>query len=374
MNTLTREELFERVWAEPMSALAPKLGISDVALKKRCQNLGVPTPPRGYWAKLAAGKRVKRPLLPSSWEVPKRTKREPQSAEEVWRFDVPDRDYTVAKYPPAVAATKRALRSARRGNYGVVDVGGEGALRTKVAPHSFERALWLWTELLARLAEAGIAVVENTSSLTDGVQKASIELKEMSGRFTPKKATTALASRAAPNPLDAGSTQEWAPTGVLVFRADTSGSGSARKWQETELRRMEDRLDEVAEGIRQLLKDKHVAHLAYLERQERWEEERRAREAEEARKQHEVARRRKLLRLAGSADRAGQVRRLASEILSRAEVGGQGDVTEFVEWALAYADRLDPVVQILKAIAEGKDPVEPEHEDKYPPEPRRYGW
>jgi len=57
-TTLTREALYERVWAEPMSILAPKLGLSDVGLKKTCTRLRVPTPPRGYWAKLASGQRV----------------------------------------------------------------------------------------------------------------------------------------------------------------------------------------------------------------------------------------------------------------------------------------------------------------------------
>lgn len=374
MHNLGREELYERVWSEPMATLAPKLGISDVALKKRCKKLGIPTPPRGYWAKLEAGKHVKRPPLPTSWEVPKRKKSEPQSAEDVWKFDVPVRDYTVAKYPPVVAATKRALKSAGRGYYGVVDIGGDGALRTKVATHSFDRALWLWTELLAKLAEARITILADASSLTDGVETVIIELKEMTAKFTLKESTSASSStRRTPHPLDYRSTQEWAPTGVLVFRAEASSYSSARKWQETELRRMEDRLDDVAAGIQQLLKNKHVAHLESIERQKRWEEERRAREEEEARQRHEMARRRKLVRLAGSADRAGQVRHLASELLSRASVSRQDEVTKFVEWALAYADRLDPVARILKAIDEGIDPVEPEHEDKYLSEPRRYG-
>jgi hypothetical protein len=52
---LTRDELYERVWAEPMHTLAPRFGISDVALKKTCTRMWVPTPGRGYWAKRNAG-------------------------------------------------------------------------------------------------------------------------------------------------------------------------------------------------------------------------------------------------------------------------------------------------------------------------------
>lgn len=59
----TREELFALVWDRPMIEVAKELGISDVALAKRCRSLQVPTPPRGYWARVRAGQRPKRPPL-----------------------------------------------------------------------------------------------------------------------------------------------------------------------------------------------------------------------------------------------------------------------------------------------------------------------
>jgi hypothetical protein len=53
--TLTREQLYDRVWDEPAYMLAPQLGISDVALAKTCKRLGIPKPSRGYWARLGNG-------------------------------------------------------------------------------------------------------------------------------------------------------------------------------------------------------------------------------------------------------------------------------------------------------------------------------
>jgi hypothetical protein len=64
VTRLTREELYERVWAEPMQTLAPQFGISDVALKKTCTRMRVPTPGRGYWAKKNARVAVRRTPLP----------------------------------------------------------------------------------------------------------------------------------------------------------------------------------------------------------------------------------------------------------------------------------------------------------------------
>jgi hypothetical protein len=53
---ITRRDLYNRVWSTPMSKLARELDISDVGLAKVCRRRNIPRPPRGYWAKLAAGK------------------------------------------------------------------------------------------------------------------------------------------------------------------------------------------------------------------------------------------------------------------------------------------------------------------------------
>lgn len=51
-----------------MSAVAELYGISDVGLKKICKRMNVPTPPRGYWAKVAAGQTPPIPKLPHPQE------------------------------------------------------------------------------------------------------------------------------------------------------------------------------------------------------------------------------------------------------------------------------------------------------------------
>jgi hypothetical protein len=55
---VTREELHQMVWQQPMSRLAEEFGISGNGLAKICDRLNVPYPPRGYWAKKEAGKLV----------------------------------------------------------------------------------------------------------------------------------------------------------------------------------------------------------------------------------------------------------------------------------------------------------------------------
>jgi hypothetical protein len=55
---LTRQELYDLVWSQPMHKLAPRFGISGVALAKTCRRADIPVPERGYWARLQAGKIV----------------------------------------------------------------------------------------------------------------------------------------------------------------------------------------------------------------------------------------------------------------------------------------------------------------------------
>lgn len=80
----TREELYELVWATPVVKLAKTLGVSDVAIAKRCRREGVPVPPRGYWARVAAGQNPSRPSLPPKPErrPPVRTVRKKASVKE----------------------------------------------------------------------------------------------------------------------------------------------------------------------------------------------------------------------------------------------------------------------------------------------------
>ena len=62
---LSRQAPYDLVWSTPVKTLATLFNISDASLRKACQRSQIPLPPAGYWAKLAAGKRVAQPSLPA---------------------------------------------------------------------------------------------------------------------------------------------------------------------------------------------------------------------------------------------------------------------------------------------------------------------
>jgi len=63
---LSREQLYELIWREPMLRVAERLGVSSSYMARVCTELRVPRPPRGYWAQLEFGKAPTKPALPEA--------------------------------------------------------------------------------------------------------------------------------------------------------------------------------------------------------------------------------------------------------------------------------------------------------------------
>jgi AcrR family transcriptional regulator len=67
--TVTRKELYRKVWSQPLGVVAQEVGLSSNALAKICDRLLVPYPSRGHWAKVSVGKDAVKPPLPAAPEI-----------------------------------------------------------------------------------------------------------------------------------------------------------------------------------------------------------------------------------------------------------------------------------------------------------------
>jgi hypothetical protein len=91
-QTVTREQLYEQVWSVPIWTLCQQYGLSDNGLRKICKRLNVPVPPRGYWAKVEAGHKVRKAALPKDAEqsvaqihvAPKPERTEADDKDDAW--------------------------------------------------------------------------------------------------------------------------------------------------------------------------------------------------------------------------------------------------------------------------------------------------
>jgi hypothetical protein len=61
---LTRQELYDLVWENPLSKLAKKYNLSDNGLRKVCKKLDIPLPKNGHWQKIQYNKKVSKEKLP----------------------------------------------------------------------------------------------------------------------------------------------------------------------------------------------------------------------------------------------------------------------------------------------------------------------
>ena len=65
--TLTREQIYELVWAEPVSRLAKRYGLTDYKWRQLCVRMSIPVPREQHWRKLKMGDEVERPRLPAHY-------------------------------------------------------------------------------------------------------------------------------------------------------------------------------------------------------------------------------------------------------------------------------------------------------------------
>jgi len=63
-RSLSREYLYELVWAKPATHIARELAIKPAAVLKACKLLNIPRPTTGHWVKLEHGQSPLRPTLP----------------------------------------------------------------------------------------------------------------------------------------------------------------------------------------------------------------------------------------------------------------------------------------------------------------------
>ncbi|MDX3911649.1 MAG: hypothetical protein QHC67_17855 [Sphingobium sp.] len=110
---VSREELYQLVWSEPMTKIAARFGVSGSYLARICTMLNVPRPERGYWAKLAVGKAPLQPSLPDALPCLRRVREIPQHlfSEPTCRIAIGNRAVKFDKL-----ADPRIIKARRRRN------------------------------------------------------------------------------------------------------------------------------------------------------------------------------------------------------------------------------------------------------------------
>jgi hypothetical protein len=354
--------LYELVWARPVTQVAPEFRVSDVSVAKACRRANVPIPARGYWARKRAGLTVEQAPLPDPQRGKDRTGLHWPGDDDLDEMF----DFAPEPTPPAAVTVEAALPP-----------------RPTFADDIKERLKMLREQV-------GEVVVHQTSARTHGVGRRLLDedrwRRDSDARFlgpwNGPKFTSPLARRrlkllntvclaleraAAPTKIldDAASHLRTTVNGEAVFfnlegqqafgslspgevakmlafkLKDRSGKGESKKIWNERREPLEGQLADVVVHVL-LAAEKNrrdaaiTAHVA-LERAR----EARIWEAQRARERLERQRVEKLERDAADYRRSSDIRAL---VAAAAACGPPtAELERWSRWALAQAERIDPV-------------------------------
>lgn len=398
--TLTRQELYEKVWSKPLIHLAQELGISDVGIAKICKRYDIPRPPFGYWAKMRNGHKARKTPLPpekkdeaepiviTPYNRPFRKVSDDSEPDEFQVHTIEAKKKAAAIEPdlsllnphPLIKWAKKAFKQASKEYNGILVPRDWGCLNIKVTGDTLDRALVLLDTLFKLIEECGyeLGLNEKKHAVVEMLgERIELRVTERISRVETKRTKRPeLHSRAMLSYVRNDSSQEYTykeyeyiPTGELYLVARSPAFWiPERRWSDTSHTRIEVRFGRIMAGL--------IRHAA-LSRQKREEQEERARQREIKEKERQeryrlwqekqrlIEEERKrvngLMELAENWQKSNTLRDFINAVKQQAiEVGGSIDadseLVKWLIWAANQADRLDPLTKSPPSILDEDEP------------------
>lgn len=378
-HRFTRQELYELVWSEPMAQLAKKFGLSDVGLSKACRRIAIPVPERGYWARRQAGKQTqRRPLPPRGPGMPDSAGIS-ASASSTYSAPIDPLVNEAALSPPTFSEAISDLTVRVRHMVGKVTVPKTFAHSHRLISRLLEEdenrrekqrnssSAWLWDNTLfdspfekrrLRILNAIFLALER-SGMKPSVRgrearELSVQIGEQHLSFTLDG--TAKRGHASRSPSSQGkSSSERLRLQIKSWHSETS---VRKSWEDNDNAKIENHLAEIVVEIiiagevqyRELLQH-HYEWL--LQEKIRLEKEARRRKEEEERREHErqvqaqKERVERLLKEASALRQSAEIRAYVEAVraanASAINPLPSDKIEAWATWALAEADRIDPI-------------------------------
>lgn len=390
VKPVDRETLYNEVWSEPVSVVAARYGLSDVGLAKICRAWAVPLPSRGYWAKVKAGRimrkvplpELEQPLrrFPNLVKVPpeqlaaRRAAKEESARirEEVLAL-MPEEVAALPLHPLVRAASKRLRRRDGWAADTLVRSAPKEVINIAVTRLALDRALSFIDSLLKALSKQGFEVEVDQArgaSLFRRVEtdtRLDFTLVEHISR-TRHQATPAE-ERAqkrywAHSRWDGNATfphipmYDYTPSGTFTIQV---GRWPQRTWKDTPTKKLEQRLGEVVAGIVVLAQETFAKEQEEIRRQEALRRALARYEFLMKRRASEAARFKSLENDATNWERASKLRAFADAFERNASAAGplSEEQANWLAWTRAKADWLDPFVLVSDAILDAPEPKRP---------------
>ena len=348
MRELSRKELYDLVWQQPLSKMAPQFGISATALANICRKYEVPYPGSLYWTMKSMGRPVEIQPLPAAEggstqiSIEPAKPRRPRTGNSDEKPKHSDAQDVMAQLPAKehpIVTRLIADREQRRRE--ALASGNKWAIESAPGPIADvdRRRHSLLSKLFYAVEERGGKV----SAAQKGNFLAHIDGEDVEFLIREKRSQRRVVS-------DLGGFKstnvELIGTGRLSFSFLTySPTHPCSEWNETDTAKLESRFPAMVERIfagAQGLK-------AWNLKRQQEEEQRRKTAAERAERQRQAelerARRHKLVKLAGDWQAANVIRGLVTALKSTdfdesQDVSGK-TLAEWFTWADEVANDLD---------------------------------
>lgn len=367
-RVFTREEFYELVWSKPLTHLAKEFAISDVALHKICRKHDIPNPPLGWWAKKAAGKKVKQAPLPKAKAGSadritianadlSREAAALAGVREQARILASEGDDSQAAPPhPVIERTLAGLRKAKPSDIGIVAADRPGLIKCEVASSSIDRLAVALPRIVRAASLQGfeLVAVEGLASFKSETETVGFSITETIRREkhvltdaerAKEEAWERKRDRAARRNswddvfFDRPRFPEWDyhPTGQLSFEFEQvyvfRGTAPRRSFRDAKVQRLENMASDIAVGLAVLAAAKTEERLRREAEQRRIEEERRRRELA-ARIEHVEDRRNTGLEaILSELDELDRLRRLIAMLTEEVSAEPRPRLSAFLAWA-----------------------------------------
>jgi len=374
--TLSRDELYQMVWKEPVSKWSKEFGLSDVGFAKICKKMKVPLPGRGHWSMIKKGLKINRPPLKPIHDPNMQTveihvreqkimvQKDNQETDPLVLFEIqPENKVTVPERMstkhPLIKMAEASLKDKFIDQHGRAFSKELSSLNIHVSKGLMTRALRIMNTLFLALEKRGMKVFVKDQwkpalMLSILGEELELRIEEHSTKVEHQKTKKETKEAERYTYLHDRITYDYIPKGKLHFSiVKYYISEPIRKsWYDTPKRQIEDCLNEMIIGFIK------VAGLLRKERLEREKEENermeRERQYEEIQRQREEERKRcnNLMKQA-EAWNQNQVIIKFIEHVKEVAIQKYGDIQSGSEldgwmiWATKIAQSLDPTSEIV---------------------------
>ncbi|MFX1705652.1 hypothetical protein PV783_16920 [Chitinophaga sp. CC14] len=340
----TRQQLYDKVWSEPLTTISKHFDVSDAALRKICKDLHVPLPPNGHWQKIRFGKPIIQTPLPLDYQgsgevtltakdqnTPKLSGRKAAAAALIQSgIRLPEK---LTNPDPLVIAARKKLADQRADSFQYIGTKSCNwdYLDIRVAEESINRTLLLIDTFIKVLRARG-----NDLQVRNRSTYAVIDSQDFEIHFRERMKRAVVNDKS-------WTRNAYLPTGLLYIRID---GYYEKEWTDGK-HKLEEQFGSIISYLKEKAKEKNERHTKWEKQRQEKELEQQRQQEFERRQEKELAAFKDILSGATRWHKAGNLRSYiaAIEENAKAKEPVSPELTHWLTWARKKADWYDPFTE-----------------------------